>query len=482
MTNNNNLESSIIPISSTSLDRVENSIMLTNKIITKYSIRLVPFRIDNLWYIYNIDSKTIISEGFYFIQFLDNSFTFSKSLFINNKSSFAIIDNPIKLTNIIWYEHLKQLVKDRTKLIAYLDGKSGLIDDNEKLLIQFVYDKIIDKSYLDILIVIQHTKYGIIDVNNYSVILQITYDLIETFWKNSSSEYFLKIKQNNKIGIFDCNKKSLLFLADFVDIDWYNDGICSVKINNNKWALYDYNINKLINKSEYLTTLIFTDGYSICKKEDGFYAVYKNGSEVKLSIDFDPDLIDISDSNTDVVRFNDIFIVDESYGIDEKRFNSYATESIHRFHIYYKLQLQSIINYKASYRFCRVHVKNKIIEINQLGKYDILTTKNYYNINGEEISEKNITDLKSTENLQNGKTQYLFEKVSNWKIVEKKLFFKNELVYDNIYYTLEADFKLDFPELISVIDDDCQGMIFKECIGYIDHYGNIFWQNNSEII
>ena len=67
--NNNN--NSIILSNSVELDKIKNSLELTNKILISYSIKLVPYRINNLWYIYNIELNKIISESFNFIKFID---------------------------------------------------------------------------------------------------------------------------------------------------------------------------------------------------------------------------------------------------------------------------------------------------------------------------------------------------------------------------------------------------------------------------
>ena len=99
------------------------------------------------------------------------------------------------------------------------------------------------------MIVIKNSKYGIIDLHNFKTILPIDYDLIEETG-HVDSDNILKVKKDNKIGIFDCKSKSLLFLAEFVDIMWCNEGICSVKINS-KWALFDFQLHQLVNKSEY---------------------------------------------------------------------------------------------------------------------------------------------------------------------------------------------------------------------------------------
>jgi hypothetical protein len=55
--NNNN--NSIILSNSVELDKIKNSLELTNKILISYSIKLVPYRINNLWYIYNIELNKI---------------------------------------------------------------------------------------------------------------------------------------------------------------------------------------------------------------------------------------------------------------------------------------------------------------------------------------------------------------------------------------------------------------------------------------
>jgi hypothetical protein len=367
------------------------------------------------------------------------------------------------------------------KMIVYLNGKCGLIDANGKILIPFSYDKIIDKlrfrnaSSHEILIVIKNRKYGIIDLRNFKTILPIDYDLIEeTGYVDSDN--ILKVKQDNKIGVFDCKSKSLLFLAEFVDIMWCNEGICSVKINS-KWALFDFQLHQLVNKSEYDSPQIFTNGYSICnKKNDGYYAVYKNGLEVKIDINSK------TENTIWIHRYNDVFIAQEINTVWKQNGNSHFSESIHKFHIYVKLKFLSIIEYKQQARHCSVRVKNNIIEIIEAGKYGGYYPVKYFNFDGEEISEKNIEHLTSNHSAISGNTISITDKgkaiKSNWKIIDKQLFYKDELIYEHPEVELQADLTLDFPRLTAIIDVDPEFGVMEDFIGYIDQYGNAFWKDN----
>lgn len=481
MTDENRKQNSLIHIGSTTLVRVGNSIELTNRIITKYAIRIVPFRVDQLWYIYNIDSKQIISDGFDLVKFIDNSFTDSKSLLIANGEDFSILNNPSELASLMWYKDLKPLTVDKMKMIVYLNGKCGLIDANGKTLIPISYDKIIDKlrfrnaSSDEILIVSKNRKYGIIDLHSFKTILPIEYDLIEeTGYVDSDN--ILKVKQDNKIGVFDCKSKSLLFLAEFVDIMWCNEGICSVKINS-KWALFDFQLNQMVNKSEYDSTKLFTNGYAICYKiNDGFYAVYKNGLEVKIDINSKPE-------NTIMIhRYNDVFIAQEITTVWKQNGNVHSSESMHKFHIYVKLKFLSIIEYKQRARHCSVRMKNNIIEIIEAGKYGGYRTVKYFNLHGDEISEKDFVHLTNNHSALSGNTISITDKAkairSNWKIIDKQLFYKDELIYEHPYGELYADLTLDFPRLTAVIDVDPEFGVTEDLIGYIDQYGNVFWKDN----
>lgn len=370
---------------------------------------------------------------------------------------------------------------DKMKMIVYLNGKCGLIDANGKTLIPISYDKIIDKlrfrnaSSDEILIVSKNRKYGIIDLHSFKTILPIEYDLIEeTGYVDSDN--ILKVKQDNKIGVFDCKSKSLLFLAEFVDIMWCNEGICSVKINS-KWALFDFQLNQMVNKSEYDSTKLFTNGYAICYKiNDGFYAVYKNGLEVKIDINSKPE------NTIRIHRYNDVFIAQEITTVWKQNGNVHSSESMHKFHIYVKLKFLSIIEYKQRARHCSVRMKNNIIEIIEAGKYGGYRTVKYFNLHGDEISEKDFVHLTNNHSALSGNTISITDKAkairSNWKIIDKQLFYKDELIYEHPYGELYADLTLDFPRLTAVIDVDPEFGVTEDLIGYIDQYGNVFWKDN----
>jgi hypothetical protein len=141
----------------------------------------------------------------------------------------------------------------------------------------------------------------------------------------------------------------------------------------------------LVNKSEYDSTERFTNGYSICHIEnEGYYAVYKNGLEVKIDINIK------TESTIWIHRYNDVFIAEEINSITEWKNNILIYEKIHKFHIYVNLKLQSIIFNSPEARHCSVGLKNNLIEIVESGNIGVNTTVKYFSLDGKEISKSSI--------------------------------------------------------------------------------------------
>lgn len=480
MAEENNNNNSIILSNSVELDKIKNSLELTNKILISYSIKLVPYRINNLWYIYNIELNKIISESFNFIKFIDESLIYSKSLLLEKNKTFAILNNTKNILDLIWYKSIKTLDNDKKIMIVSYEEKKGLVNFENDILVPFIYDDIIDISKSDnlkssgLLITIKNNKFGIIDTKDYDELLPANFDKISKI-RYTDSDNILKIIKGNKVGVFDCILKKVLFLGNFEDVKASNNGICSVQINN-KWFLYDYNSNRLINRFNYKLTGLFIDDYSICTRNNDYYIVYKNGNEIKFPVKESR-----KNSTKEIYRFDEIVIAEETVTTNIKRENVNVSKTKYLFHIYHNLMFKFTLKHERRYRDCRIKVtENNIIEILEIGKYGGYFPVKYFNLSGIELtkSEETIHLGCQTDKKTNKKSLIKSNKVinTNWKIIDEKLFYKNELVYEILNNKLEADLTLHFPKITVILDVDPEFGILEVVIGYIDQYGNKFWK------
>jgi hypothetical protein len=480
MAENNENNTSIIPVDSNSIVRVGNAIELINRLLAKESVRMVPFRVGDYWYVYNLDSKSIISEFFDLIQFIDNSTKKSKALLIANEKRFAILNEPRELSSLIWYDDLKPIAVDKMKMIVSKEGSFGIIEASGKILEPFTYDKIIDKlrfrnaSSDGFLIVNKNSKYGIIALDSLLNILPVEYDIIEETG-NVHGDNILKVRKANNIGVFDCRLKTLLFLAEFDDVWWCNEGICSVSINS-KLALYDFQLNKLINQSEYDSINFFTNGYAICfKKNLGFFTVDKFGRESKIKLNNN------HESLGNINRFNDVLIVKDVERVKRNNDIGRFFDTTFRFHIYVRFNFIFTIEHKERARHTGVRVKNDLIEITEAGKYGGSLAVRFFDFIGKEISKQDIlnfendnseisTDIISISN-------FMTTSVSEWKINYHQLYYKDELFYEISEGELEADLTLVFPKLDVILDSDPEFGVIGYTLGYLDQNGNMFWRD-----
>src|SRR5690554_6111058 len=214
--------SSLIIRNPTSLINVGNTLALTNKILTKYSVRIIPYRRYNKWYLFNINMNKIISEDYDSADFLDCHLTSSKSIIVQKNGLSAIYRNESTPTTRNWYSAIKPLKSDSEILIACKDGKFGLISNSDDTLIPFEYELIKenlrfrDLSENGLLCVRKNGYYGIISLKDCSPIINLEYDDI-TDTGYVGDENILRIKKGDEIGVFSLTTNRILFLGTFED-------------------------------------------------------------------------------------------------------------------------------------------------------------------------------------------------------------------------------------------------------------------------
>lgn len=468
MTDENKKQESLVHIGSANLVKVGNAIELINRLLAKESVRMIPFRIGYSWYIYNLDSKAIVSDRFDFIELIDSSTKESTALILSNYNpvlkakEYAVINNPSKLSTLLWYDALNSLSANKFRLITSKNGKFGLVDVNGIELIKCTFDKIIEVRFNGVLIVKFGNKYGIIELQSFEIILPVEFDFIEELCSISYSLEFLKVRQDINIGVFDCKSRTMLFLSEFDDVACCNDGICPVKINS-KWGLFDLELKKVISATVFDSIDVFEHGYSICYKNDqGYFAVNRNGVEEKINLNISIERV------LNLIRDNDVLIAKE---IEYRQHHFGSRTSIYKFHIYKKLIFVATILHEENARHTNIILKNGEIQIQEAGKYGGYRTVRWFDTNGREILKNESEKL--LDNVLNRNLKKVRE--SDWKIEGSQLYYRGVLIYEGEGW-LEANLNLDFPILNDIIDDFDPDFCHGQHVGYIDQNGNTYWR------
>ena len=98
--------------------------------------------------------------------------------------------------------------------IAKLNGKYGLIDENENIVLKFQYEEINATYDDDLYIVKLNGKYGMYHLTK-KIVLPIKYDYIKGF------PYLICIGLNNKYGFLDYTLQEVIpFIYNYIDEDY----------------------------------------------------------------------------------------------------------------------------------------------------------------------------------------------------------------------------------------------------------------------
>ena len=132
--------------------------------------------------------------------------------------------------------------KSTRTILAKLNGKFGVIDINENIIIPFCYDEIVYANrwnYVDYIIVKKNNKYGVID-DKLQTVLPIKYEEIKTV-RYDSCFIVQDFKDDRKYIIDD--KKNIILDNNYKDIidlgvgKYFSKGNYFVENNENKWGL-----------------------------------------------------------------------------------------------------------------------------------------------------------------------------------------------------------------------------------------------------
>jgi hypothetical protein len=115
-------------------------------------------------------------------------------------------------------------------IYAKRNGKRGVLDKQENILIPFLYDDIrhFDNKHI---IAIKNEKYGLLSKNN-TVVIPCTFDMMEAISNFSESEKYIIVKKDKKYGLMN-RKGRLLLKIEYDHINRNIDGKNRIEVEKN---------------------------------------------------------------------------------------------------------------------------------------------------------------------------------------------------------------------------------------------------------
>lgn len=365
---------------------------LYDLIPTHRPLPLVPYRIsDNCYSLYDKVNQKLLSMQYKYIDFVDTSLENSTSCVLSNEygswgmfgygyKNAAIVSKPRDILNLHWYKQLLNIGKLRTHFIAQNSfGKYGIVDDQNKVLLNFIYQEIktIEVGEEVYLICKKGKYYGILnkelkvkipcillDLVGYSMLKLITYK------SEQGLSFAMDLTTLNECQLPD----------DYNRIDDYKEGILTFEIAKEQYRFYSFE------KSEYINIYTYQrlSEYKSMEIQKSFVLCIRGQSHILLAID----------GSEYPIKFNGAL---SQYGemvigvtpIEEKYIGQYGfecTRTNYEVSVFKKNILLSKFVYNESPGFHKTFelVSEDTIWVGQWGKYGKVGT--HINLKGEHLS------------------------------------------------------------------------------------------------
>jgi hypothetical protein len=160
------------------------------------------------------------------------------------------------------------------------NGKKGMIDEQNKVLIPFEYEDIED--FFDYLKVMKTKKWGLVARKGYKLALPCRYDKIE-----SANKDYAVVRKGAKWGIVKvAANEQVVIPFNYDELNMFSQGLARAK-KNGKWGFVDSN-NKTIIPFEYEEASVFrSNGTASVKKQGKWSTIDKNNHIIESTMDLE---------------------------------------------------------------------------------------------------------------------------------------------------------------------------------------------------
>ena len=160
------------------------------------------------------------------------------------------------------------------------NGRKGMIDEQNNVLIPFEYEDIED--FFDYLKVMKNKKWGLVARNGYKLVLPCRYDKIE-----SANKDYAVVRKGAKWGIVKVAvNEQVVIPFDYDELSMFSEGLARAK-KNGKWGFVDSN-NKTVIPFEYEEASVFrSDGTASVKKIGNCSSIDKNNHIIESTMDLE---------------------------------------------------------------------------------------------------------------------------------------------------------------------------------------------------
>ena len=279
---------------------------------------LVPFKMGkNCYSLYDKVNQKLLSLQYKYINFVDSSLETSTSCILSNvygswdakyricggfKSAIydgykkaAIVSRPHDLLNLHWYERLLNIGDLRTRFIAMNSfGKYGIIDDQNNILLDFVFNVInpIEVEEDVYLICQKGDCYGVLNIELKLIIpcilleLRCYYDLKLITYKNEKGSSFARDLTTLK----ECKLPNDVNIRyDYLNIIYdYKEGILTFEIAKEQYRFFSFEKQEYINSYTYQgisdnKLMIIKKSFVLCKRGQSLILLAIDGTEYPIN-------------------------------------------------------------------------------------------------------------------------------------------------------------------------------------------------------
>jgi len=196
------------------------------------------------------------------------------AVIVGAKGKYGVINLDCEQVVPLDYEFVSWL---RAKqFVATLNGRQGVINISNNILLQFKYDEIEHLKNEGCYIGIRKDgKVGLLDLE-FNVVIPSAYDEIYMF-----SDKFAKVRLNYKYGLYNLETRKILCDFRYKEIGYFHEGFASVRNEDGLYGYIDENGNEVVS-CKYYGVHSFCNGYAVVEKSFMKYG-YINSQGIEVT-------------------------------------------------------------------------------------------------------------------------------------------------------------------------------------------------------